>query len=99
MARTLCLAEDFEQALRVRIVGPVIVGECQLLRPAAQPGEGAAEPLPGRRHGLVAHGRSCGDGRADHVAEHDVAIVNVCSEFEISIEDFESDPAGLKSSF
>ena len=48
--------KDFQQAQGMRIVGPVVISERQLLRPAAQPGEGTAEPLPGRRHGLIARG-------------------------------------------
>ena len=63
--------------LGVRIVGTVVVGKRQLLRPAAQPGEGVAEPLPGRRHGLVARSRKSGsDSSSSQVKPHDLAIVN-----------------------
>ncbi len=58
--------QHVQQALGVGIVGPVIVRERQLFRPAVQPGEGTAKPLPGRRHGLVARGRSsCSRGGGD----------------------------------
>ncbi len=68
--------QHVQQALGVRIVGTVIIGEGQLLRSVAQPGEGTAKPLPSRRHGLVARSRSSSGNRADQVAQHDVAIVN-----------------------
>ena len=50
------LRENFEQAQRVRIVGAVVVGEGELFRSSSQAGEGAAVPLSGGRHGLVARG-------------------------------------------
>src|SRR3974390_1668371 len=42
------LREYFQQTQRVRIVGPVVVGEGDLLRPASKASESAAIPLPGR---------------------------------------------------
>ena len=56
------LGQDFQQAQRVRVVGAVVVGEGELLGAARQAGEGAAVPLAGGRHGLVAGGGSGGGG-------------------------------------
>ena len=61
----------FQQAQSMRIVGTVIVSKRQLLRSAAQPGKCTAKPLPGRRHGLIAHGRTAAAAAA---AVTDVAV-------------------------
>src|SRR5208283_578948 len=64
--------EDFEQAQRVWIVGPVVVGERELPGSTGEAGEGAAIPLPGGRHRLVARCRQrCSGGRSrEYGSEH-----------------------------
>src|ERR1035441_11077884 len=51
-----------EQAQRVRIVGPVVIGERELLGAARQAREGAAIPLPGGPHRLISGGDSGSSG-------------------------------------
>jgi hypothetical protein len=68
------LREDFEQAQGVRIVGAVVIREGELFRAAGQAGEGAAVPLSGGGHGLVAGGGERG-GRCGEDSQHS-GIVN-----------------------
>src|ERR1700693_2834166 len=52
--------ENFEQAQGVRVVGAVVVGECELARSGGQSGEGFSVPLRSWSHGLVAcENRGC----------------------------------------
>ena len=46
----LMLGEDIQSTQGVRIVGAIVVGECELLRPAGETREGASVPLSGGRH-------------------------------------------------
>jgi len=67
----IVLREDFQQAQGVWVVGAIIVSQCELPGSARQAGEGAAEPLSGGRHGLVAGGGQGGGGcRGEHGSEH-----------------------------
>ncbi len=65
------LGEKIKKALRVRVVGAVIVGEGKLTCKTRVSDECSAVPLAGGRHGLVAGGDcgsrgSGGDGEGEH---------------------------------
>src|SRR6516165_5475538 len=63
--------QDLQKAEGVRIVGPVVVGESELLAATPESDKGAAVPLPGWSHGLVASGDSCSRrGSGEHGSEH-----------------------------
>jgi len=66
----IVLREDFQQAQGVWVVGAIVVSQCELPGSARQAGEGAAEPLSGGRHGLVAGGGRGGGCRGEHGSEH-----------------------------
>ena len=64
-------SQDLQEAERVRVVGSVVVGESQLPGAARESHKGAAVPLAGRAHGLVASGDSCSRrGSGEHGSEH-----------------------------
>ena len=68
--------QNIQQTQGVRIVGPVIVSEGQLLRRLPQPGKSPPEPLPGWRHGLVTCCRNgSGASSANNESVHTAAIV------------------------
>ena len=57
--------EDFQQALGVRVVGAIVVGQCDLARAARQSDESSSIPLRRRGHGLITRGnRGCGSDGA-----------------------------------
>src|ERR1700680_4614504 len=62
--------QNFQQVQSVRIIGPVIIGERQLLRRAAQPSKDTPEPLTSRRHGLVSGSGGSGGSSTDEIAQH-----------------------------
>src|SRR5882724_7640959 len=55
----IVFCQDFEKAERVWVVGAVVVGEGDFFFAARKTGEGAAVPLSGGRHRLIAQ-RACG---------------------------------------
>ena len=52
-SRERYVGENVEQMEGVRIIGPVVEGQCDLLRFARSRGRKLAEPLPSGSHGLV----------------------------------------------
>ena len=63
--------QHFQQSQRVRIVWSIIVGECDLPGSLRQANERAPEPLPGRRHRLVARrSQQCRGTRACKFSKH-----------------------------
>ena len=73
----LVLGQDLQQTQSVRVVGAVVVGECDLPGSARHPGESSTTPLAAGSHRLISTGYSSGggDGAGYHVAQH-AGIVN-----------------------
>src|SRR3974390_225669 len=64
--------QNFQEAKRVGIVGSVIVSEGELFCAARESGEGAAVPLAGRCHRLIASGERgcCGSRSSEYESKH-----------------------------
>ena len=60
----------------MRIIGPIVIGKRNLFAAAPEPREGAPEPLPSRRHGLVACSRSSGRSSKSNQSREHGEIVN-----------------------
>ncbi len=67
------LGQHIEQLQRVRIVWPIVVGQCDLLASTDSSGKRPAIPLSCRRHGLVA----CGRGAAATAAANPVSARSI----------------------
>jgi hypothetical protein len=61
--------QNVKQIARVRIVGPIVEGQCDLLRSSVAAAESASKPLPGRGKRLISgrhQGGTGGSGKHKH---------------------------------
>ena len=79
--------KNIEQSQSVRVVGAVVVSQCELARGARESGESLAIPLTCRRHGLVTGGDDGrGANRASQGEGEHVGIVNASEKVEFRMQ-------------